>query len=56
MPSCLVMLCSVDITGRPTLLKGNGGALDLGERGGSGELGGKKGGEVMVGVYCMREK
>lgn len=40
-----------------SLLKGNGEAVDLGERRGrwGGGLGGVKGGEAEAGMYCMRQ-
>ena len=50
------MLFSDDITGRSTFLKGNGGTVDIGNRRSAGVLRGMKGGEVMVGMYCMREE
>lgn len=37
-------------------MKGNGGRVDLGERGGGGWLGGMKGREMVVGMYCIREE
>lgn len=40
-----------------SLLKGNGEAVDLGERRGwGGGLGGEEGGEAEAGMYCMRQE
>lgn len=39
-----------------SFLNENGGAIDLGEKGGRSLLGGKGVEQVMVGMYCMREE
>lgn len=64
MPSlCLVLPCLVDIPERPALfcLRGDGGAANLGQRAdgvGVGEVGTGRmeEGELLVSMYCMREK
>ena len=50
-----VLMCPVWLITLGGLVCSGGAGMDMGERGGGGELGGVKGTESLVGKYGMRE-